>query len=150
MHVSLSLRLRRIVACTTTLGTTGCLALPIPNTEILAPSLVGHVEQRDGKPVAGLRLVVSTSESCARPTASGATDSSGHFRLETPPNRRHWMMVSLMEYGISRYWMCTSSGDSLRPMFEGKFQIRARGPLLDSLQCRSYAPDGDRARVACA
>src|SRR3954469_19785120 len=129
--------LQGIVACLAALGTTACLLLPIPHTEIIAPSLVGHVEERDGKPVAGLQLVVSTTESCDRPTVSGATDSSGHFRLETPPNRRHWMMVSLMEYGITRYWMCTSSGDSLRPMFEGKFQIRARGPLLDSLQFRS-------------
>jgi len=129
---------------------TACLALPIPSTEILAPSLVGHVEQRDGTPVAGLQLTVSRSESCRSPIASGVTDSTGHFQLAVAPKHRRWTIIPLSEFGVRPYWVCTSDGDSLRAVFGGRIPLQARGPLLDSLQCRTYAPGGDPNRLACA
>lgn len=81
-------------AITLLVSTAGCL--PIPVTRTLSPPVQGTYQSEDGAPIAGARMLLSTTQGdsvCARPAASAVTDSAGRFAFAATSHRESFVLL---------------------------------------------------------
>jgi hypothetical protein len=113
----------------------GCI--PWPHHEPDAPEFIGVVT-REGQPVAGLPVLLATSEEsldCSQPRERTITDAHGQFRFERP-ERMHWFIF--MGDRITGWQVCFQHGDALEPAWKGGAFFG--GPALQRLSCEVFPP----------
>jgi hypothetical protein len=73
-----------VFAVVYSLGTSGCLPLPIPHMQQVTPRVSGRVRNSVGKPSSALQLALTAHDKdtmCTRPSVRTVTDSMGAFRV---------------------------------------------------------------------
>ena len=142
-----------LFAFVSTLGTVGCLPLPIPHMQLVTPRVSGRVHNSVGKPSSALQLALTAHDkdtTCTRPSVRTVTDSMGAFRVPFIEERKTIYWLTLWENPQRRklYWLCANwdaGGDVA--VYQTRTQIS--GHLDgDTLECLDWSWNEKR-RVVC-
>jgi hypothetical protein len=95
--------------------TGGCLPLPIPHTEMVAPAIHGRMIREDGSPIRGRTVATARwggARSCQRPGAPATTDSNGEFDLPATEQRQKVLWLTMMErFGPPPFTVCAGAAE---------------------------------------
>jgi hypothetical protein len=90
----------------------GCLPIPIPHTERVAPAASGHLQLANGVPLRDTPVLLTADSHdghCDRPASQVRTDSTGAFQLAPSFQRKSVYWATLMEPGSGlSVWLCAS------------------------------------------
>lgn len=135
------------------LGTAGCLPLPIPHMQQVTPPVSGRVHNSVGQPSSALQLALTAHDKdtmCTRPSVRTVTDSMGAFAVPFIEQRKtiYWLTLVENPGRVKVYWLCANPevGSDV-PFYQTRTQIT--GHLDgDTLECLDWSWKETR-RVVC-